>query len=286
MNVIVGDVDTVLRPAHQSLAQLHLRSLFLFSPFGYRAYSKPLGYAGDYEMVNMITRDPLEGSTLFAKAMNLWLLEQWPSKAHRNRITYLKERLVEEVARTMRQGQVCRILNLGCGPAREIQRFLDHTLSNNAEFTLFDFNDETLDHAAKVLGEARTSHGRSTRIDLQKKSVQRLLKEANKPGKNIKFDFIYCAGLFDYLSDRVCKELFRVFYEWIAEGGLVLATNVVDCKPFRHMLEFVLDWHLIYRDRKQAAALLPEAPTPLDATFKCDDTGVNHFIEVRKPRHG
>src|SRR5207244_6942680 len=105
---IVSSVEIDLRPVHQSLAQRQLRSLFLCSPFGYRAYSKPLGYAGDYEMVNMITRDPLEGSTLFAKAMNLWLLEQWPSKAHRNRITYLKERLVEEVARTMRQGQVCR----------------------------------------------------------------------------------------------------------------------------------------------------------------------------------
>jgi len=66
----------------------------------------------------------------------------------------------------------------------------------------------------------------------------------------------------------------------------VLATNVVDCKPFRHMLKFVFEWHLIYRDRKQAAASLPAAPTPLDATIKRDDTGVDHFIHVRKPRHG
>lgn len=33
----------------------------LCSPFAYRAYHKPLGYAGDYEMVNMIARDPYEG---------------------------------------------------------------------------------------------------------------------------------------------------------------------------------------------------------------------------------
>jgi len=115
---IVSNVEIDLRPAHQSLAQRQLRSLFLSSPFGYRAFSKPLGYAGDYEMVNMITRDPLEGSTLFAKVMNLWLLEQWPSKAHRNRIAYLRERLVEETARATRQGRRCRVLNLGCGPGR------------------------------------------------------------------------------------------------------------------------------------------------------------------------
>jgi extracellular factor (EF) 3-hydroxypalmitic acid methyl ester biosynthesis protein len=282
---IVAGVEIDLRPAHQSLAQRQLRSLFLCSPFGYRAYSKPLGYAGDYEMVNMITRDPLEGSTLFAKVMNLWLLEQWPSKAHRNRIASLHESLIQETARTMRHGRPCRILNLGCGPAREIQLFMENSLSNHAEFTLFDFNDETLNHTAAVLGDLRGRSGRSTRINVQKKSVQRLLREATKPGQDQKFDFIYCAGLFDYLPDRVCKELISVFYEWLAADGLVLTTNVVDCKPFRHMLEFVLDWHLIYRDRKQAVALLPESPGPVDVTFKCDDTGVNLFIEVRKLRH-
>jgi extracellular factor (EF) 3-hydroxypalmitic acid methyl ester biosynthesis protein len=282
---IVSSVETDLRPAHQSLAQRQLRSLFLCSPFGYRAFSKPMGYAGDYEMVNMLTRDPLEGSTLFAKVMNLWLLEQWPSKAHRNRIAYLRERLVEETARATRQGRQCRILNLGCGPAREVQQFLEDALSNHAEFTLFDFNDETLNHAGGVLGELRNQFGRSTRIQLQKKSVQRLLREATKPGQSEKFDFIYCAGLFDYLPDRVCKELLAMFYEWLAPDGLVLTTNVVDSKPFRHMLEFVLDWHLIYRDRKQAASLLPESLGSVDARFTCEDTGVNIFMEIRKPRH-
>jgi extracellular factor (EF) 3-hydroxypalmitic acid methyl ester biosynthesis protein len=76
-----------------------------------------------------------------------------------------------------------------------------------------------------------------------------------------------------------------MFYEWLAPDGLVLTTNVVDSKPFRHMLEFVLDWHLIYRDRKQAASLLPESLGSVDARFTCEDTGVNIFMEIRKPRH-
>ena len=135
------------------------------------------------------------------------------------------------------------------------------------------------------MGELRNFSGRSTRINVQKKSVQRLLREATKPGQDQKFDFIYCAGLFDYLPDRVCKELLHVFYEWLAADGLVLTTNVVDCKPFRHMLEFVLDWHLVYRDRKQAEALLPEPSGPVDVAFKSDDTSVNLFVEVRKLRH-
>ena len=33
-------------------------------PFAYRAYTKPLGYAGDYEVVNMMMRDPYEGGLI------------------------------------------------------------------------------------------------------------------------------------------------------------------------------------------------------------------------------
>ena len=76
--------------------------------------------------------------------------------------------------------------------------------------------------------------------------------------------FIYCAGLLDYLPDRTCAQLMNVFHDWVAPGGLLAATSVEDCKPFRHMLEFVLDWHLIYRSpeerRTSAEASAAEAP--------------------------
>ncbi len=61
-----------LLPFHRTYAKRQLHPLVLCSPFAYRTYHKPLGYAGDYEMVNMILRDPLEGSSLFAKSVNLW----------------------------------------------------------------------------------------------------------------------------------------------------------------------------------------------------------------------
>src|SRR5262249_19557617 len=67
-----------LRPTHQSLSKRQLHPLTMCSPFAYRTYTKPLGYAGDYEMVNMIARDPFEGGSLFAKVVNLWFLSQWP----------------------------------------------------------------------------------------------------------------------------------------------------------------------------------------------------------------
>src|SRR3970282_486645 len=108
-----------LLPYHRNYAKRQLHPQLLCSPFAYRTYHKPLGYAGDYEMVNMNLRDPLEGSSLFAKTVNLWFLSQAAGDAHRNRITYLTKLLAQETRLGAREGQPVRIFNLGCGPAAE-----------------------------------------------------------------------------------------------------------------------------------------------------------------------
>lgn len=286
---ISGTIEEELRPVHQNFSKRHLHSIVMGSPFAYRTFHKPLGYAGDYEMVNMILRDPYEGSSLFSKVVNLWFLSQWPAKAHRNRVQYLRGLLRQESLRGAARGRPVRILNLGCGPAGEVQEFLaSDEACNYAQFTLLDFNEETIQYTSRVLEELRRRHGRRTQIQIQKKSVHHVLKEGAKPvveSADKKYDLIYCAGLFDYLPDRTCKQLMGVFYEWLAPGGLVAATNVDDCKPFRHMLEFVLDWHLIYRDVKRGSTLVPEMAGTDNMRICKDPTDVNLFIEVRKPAH-
>ena len=97
------------------------------------------------------------------------------------------------------------------------------------------------------------------------------------------YDFVYCAGLFDYMSDRICKRLMNIFYDLLAPGGLLIATNVDASKPFRHSMEFILEWHLICRNQEQLAALNPEKAPPGTFSVTHEDTGVNIFIEVRKP---
>lgn len=289
---IAAGLEPELQPAHRAYLRRQLHPLVLCSPFAWRAFHKPLGYAGDYEVVNMMVRPAPQGASLFAKLINLWLLSQMPAQAHRNRIVRLKERLVQESLRVRQGGRPLRVLNLGCGPAAEVEEFLAEHLADHAEFTLWDFNEETLEHTTSVLAEARRRHGRHTVIHLQKKSAHHVLKEGQKPviaGSGRCFDYIYCAGLFDYLTDRTCRQLMNIFYEWLAPGGLLLATNVSDTmngtRPFRYSMEYLLDWHLIYRDGARIAALAPER-APADAVkVIAEDLGVNVFIEVRKPEH-
>ena len=181
---LAAEIPVAWQPVHHTYVKRQLHPLILCAPFAWRTFTKPLGYAGDYEMVNMILRDPHEGSSLFAKLLNVWFLLQPPAAAHRNRIDYLTQKLVEETARIGKPSRPARVFNLGCGPAAEVQRFLrDHHVCERAHFTLLDFNDETLQHAQQVLQEQKAMHRRSTPIQLVKKSVVQLLKAGQSPSK-------------------------------------------------------------------------------------------------------
>jgi len=100
------------------------------------------------------------------------------------------------------------------------------------------------------------------------------------------YDLVYCAGLFDYVSDRVCRRLVELFYSWLAPGGLVLVTNVNAAKPFRHSMDYILEWHLICRNRLQMQGLVPDAAPASAWQISADATGVNLFLEIRKPASG
>ncbi|MEO8427442.1 MAG: hypothetical protein ABI651_10050, partial [Verrucomicrobiota bacterium] len=67
---IAEHIDSDLRPLYMSYFKRQIHPLALCSPFLYRTFKKPLGYAGDYEMVNMMLREPFEGISMFAKMLN------------------------------------------------------------------------------------------------------------------------------------------------------------------------------------------------------------------------
>ncbi len=270
--------------AHKAFARREIHPLALCAPFVHRTYTKPLGYAGDYQMVNMILECPLEGQNTYARVLNSFNLRQPTAEAHRNRIAILRDRLREEAARAQGRGQPLRVLNVGCGPAAEVERFIrEDDESSRCEITLIDFNRETLDHAEGRLSRARRDSGRQPALHFVHKSIHQLLREA-AGGRSVQADeppwgLVYCAGLFDYLSDRVCKRLVALFREWTAPGGLVVVTNVHPSNPTRYYMEHLLEWYLTYRTEDDMLRL---APDPAEARVFSDPTGLNVFLEIRK----
>ncbi len=276
-------------PAYYAYAQRQVRPLLMDAPFVFRTFRKPLGYAGDYKMVAMMFGEPFEGDSLFARVLNSYSLSLPPIVAHRNRIDYLADNLEQEVLRVRRGGRRARIYNLGCGPAREIQKLAaSSAVMNEADFTLVDFNQETLTHAEQELDRCRREGSPRMGLHFVRKSVQQVLKESARlelTGETGGYDVVYCAGLFDYLSANVCRHLVEVFWRMAAPGGLVMVTNV-DHHPSRSQMECFLDWNLIYRDSAAMWALVPPHAGREAARLKADPTGVNLFLELRKPDHG
>jgi extracellular factor (EF) 3-hydroxypalmitic acid methyl ester biosynthesis protein len=267
---------------HKSYVRRELHPIVLCSPFLYRTYTKPLGYAGDYEMVNMMLRDPYEGSSAFAKLLNFALLNTEPVVAHRNRIDFLVEKIRSECVRRAAHGKT-RIFNLACGPAMEVQRFLrECPESDLAEIDLLDFNAETLEYTRECLEEARGAGGRQTELRYFQRSVHQLLRAATQGGEDefTGYDFVYCAGLFDYLSQRVCKRMVELFCTMVKPGGVVIVTNVATSNPRKAWMEYVMEWNLIYRDEKEMMDLVPEDLKLKNTTVGADSTGVNLFLEI------
>ena len=275
--------------AHAAYAKRQLHPLVLCAPFMYRTFAKPLGYPGDYEMVDMMMRSPLEGGSAYAKLLNTYFLDTAPVIAHRNRLQLLQKMLFEEACRGLRTGQPLKVFNLGCGPAREIQDFLiRHEVSNVCDFTLLDFNDETLQHTQAVLNGIKRQHTRRTQFQAVRKSVMQVIKESgrhdsmfSRPG----FDVVYCAGLFDYLTDDICQKLLSIFHRMLKPDGLLVFTNVDVYNPSRNWMEFVVDWFLFYRSSVDSKCLVSRAfPPELRSApwlITADSTSTNVFVSLR-----
>jgi len=234
----------------------------------------------------MILERQYEGRTLFAKTVNKLLLDTAPAEAHRNRIAMLKRLLEQESERARTAGQPLEVLNIGCGPAKEVRDFM--AASRDADLcrmTLMDFGKDALEFAQRRAIDEKARTGSKIQLEFIEKSIDDLLREsmartrvAQAAAK--RYDFVYCAGLFDYFTDSVCRRLIALFYEWLAPGGLLSVTNIHPSNPQRHLMEYLLEWNVFHRTEKELESLAPEGEREMIA----DRTGVNIFLNIRKTR--
>jgi extracellular factor (EF) 3-hydroxypalmitic acid methyl ester biosynthesis protein len=280
-------VESRDRLVHEAFLRRLLHPLVLCAPFAKRTYQKPLGYSGDYEMMNMIHRNSFEGSSLYAKLLHYWFVNQFPAISVRNRVAHMNRIIIQEAARVVRHGRTIRILNVGCGPAQEIQTFLaEQVLADSADFTVLDFDDEALNYVRTQIHEIKNRYNRKTSVHFKNVSIMKLIKQSSQKthealGHN--YDLIYCGGLFDYFSDQICRQFAELFYDLAAPSGLVVVANMYDRVPFRDLLEFLLGWHLIYRDADCMRSLVPRIDPDAETKLLIEPVAVNLFLEIRKP---
>jgi extracellular factor (EF) 3-hydroxypalmitic acid methyl ester biosynthesis protein len=263
-------------------AMRNLQEFLMESPGLRRAYEKPFGYPGDYEVMNAIYERFYEGSTLFARSVGLGFSEALCSKAVRFRKDLIKRQLKALISRRAGSEGPVRVLSIGAGPAQELHELFQEVddLPVPLEVVLFEQDKNALAHSFRRLTptvEARFQ-GR-VRLLFLHDSIKRLLRDGSLFAPFGKFDLVYSAGLLDYLQQRTGTVLTRHLAGATAPGGQLLVANMVD-NPARMLLQVHLDWALIYRTREELVDMARAAVPGARVRILEEESGVNPFFEI------
>lgn len=279
---LVNGLDESAHRHHRRYYQDHILEYYLQSPFLRRAYEKPLGYAGDYEMMNMLYRDHVEGDSIFGKLINVYACQEPAARANINRIQFLGQ-AIRRVVDQRPSGRV-QIASIGCGPAREIRSLLaDYPeVGERLEIALIDQDERAIRFCERTLTPIANHTG--ARMHFIDESIRKLLTSQRIAETLGDQHLIYSAGLFDYLGDRAFRLLLSRLYEALIDGGELYIGNVnADAHRNRWTMEYGSDWYLNHRTPDELRELASDiAPRPKVREVTSEPTGVNLFLHMRK----
>jgi len=246
-----------------------------------RAMDKPMGYAGDYEMMNMLYRDHTEGHSLFAWLMNAYGINVRAAESVRNRRNLLTEAIVEALEGS--DSERVRIASVGCGPAYEIQRLLEQRphLGKKMEIVLIDQEPSAIAFCERMLAPLIARTG--VKAHVVKESIRRLIAHPSLQTALGTCDLIYSAGLFDYLDEKAFVHLARTLVGSLSDRGHLLVGNFAIGQPSRWFMEYCSEWFLIHRTPEQLLSLGEAAGASRNTmSIMAEPSGINLFLDVRR----
>ena len=99
-----------------------------------------------------------------------------------------------------------------------------------------------------------------------------------------RFDFIYTAGLYDYLEEPLAQRLTRRMFDMVRPGGRLLVANYHPSINDVGYMETFMDWRLLYRDDAAMARLADNLPLAeiADQRIFPDRTGAVRYLQVER----
>jgi SAM-dependent methyltransferase len=225
-----------------------------------RARTKPRGYAGDYELFAWIC-DGHETPHPLGRHFDRYFQRQAAVEAVRSRTDQIAAAIATRVARGERDHPSFRLVNIGAGPAIDVERavkLMGRSHSRRLDVRLLDLDDEALAHARDRLAGLLESQQLTLIRDNLFRLADKPAAAAHLAGANL----LICAGLFDYLADGPAEALLRLFWRQLAPGGSLLVGNFAPHCPTRAYMEWIGNWYLIYRTAADLDALAVRAGIP------------------------
>jgi len=248
---------------------------------GQRAVNKPLGYAGDYEMMNQIYRKKIDQGTLFDHLMNGALVDSRCGESVRYRRELLAG-IFSERYKSLPKQQVIRSLSVACGPAKEIQDFVDREnkdVINKFEFDLLDLDKFALKYAQSKIQEKMIMKEVFAPLRLINKNVIHLALGKDESLPRDEYDLIYSAGLYDYLDVKLSKLLTLELFKSLKVGGKLIIGNFSTKNPEKVFLDLILDWFLLHKSDKEMEIIAPEGA---GIELKHDPNNVIVYLTITK----
>jgi extracellular factor (EF) 3-hydroxypalmitic acid methyl ester biosynthesis protein len=247
-----------------------------------RSYGKPLGYPGDYEVMNQVYDWERRGANVYEMLLHRLGLEV--AECIKTRMEVVRTH-IGNVVQERGLTRAARVLSLGSGPAREIELFLSSSglKGKRVEFTLIDQEQAALSYAVeKTYPHVLAAKGLA-RVQGMNMSFTDILRGTGGLSTLPPQDMIYSVGLIDYLADRRAQALTRRLYDSLAPGGLLIIGNMNET-PLSNLwpMEFITDWSLAYRTNEEMLAWTAgfegaSAWTELESTERV------RLLFVRKP---
>lgn len=251
---------------------------FMRSRFAERAYFKPRGYPGDYLMMEMIYRNQPEGDGKLGVTVDHWCLNSPSARAVRGRRDLLSRKLAEFSRERLDGRRPIRIMNLACGPSRELFDFLERCdYAHRIETLCVDADPDALEFSNRALGSL---HHRGPLRFLSENVVKWALGRIRHHIEPQ--DIIYSAGLTDYLDRKPFLALVRRCYDQLRPGGVLIIGNFAPANPNRAFMDHVLHWRLIHRDEAELRALFEETPFGANVEVLSEPQKVNLFAVARR----
>jgi len=229
------------------------------------ALTKPHGYAGDFEIIDMIYRSHKSADSSLVK-WDEFFHEQAAPKAVRNRKFYFSDVMDS----TVDKFKNAEVLNIGSGPGQCMHTWLSSNKNNQVSMHCLEMDAKAIEHSQKI------NHDFRNQIHFEKINVLRY-----KPTKN--YHLIWASGIFDYFNDDVFRFLLKKFVPNIAIGGSMVIGNFSTENPSRAYMELFGDWMLNHRSPNELIELCSDIDDAIkNIRIESEVEGVNLFLHIEK----
>jgi SAM-dependent methyltransferase len=250
-----------------------LGQLLLDDPLTRRSFTQPRGYAGDAELLDIIYAQDWRGITPPPSAVGQAIFAHTIACKAPAAVRERRDLLARKIDEACRRVSSPHILSVACGHLRELALARSYRAGLVGRFVGLDQDALSLAEATRSLPDAP--------VETIPGSIKLLFGGALAREQ---FDFIYTAGLYDYLDEPFAQRLTARLFAMLRPGGQLLVANFGEGVEDAGYMEAFMNWSLIYRDEPamhRLAAGVPPAELAALQSF-ADDAGAVLYLQLER----